>query len=110
MTSRILSLRRPRIGYARLVVAGNVPNQSQGMDYISVIRLGHMVKQPLMWSSGELVDGFEPHDHIYPCPQTHSTLSTPDGQGGGVPGVEELGGYLEGLYRVPPAKARLRLI
>ena len=64
LTSRNLSLGCPRIGYARLVVARNVSNQSQGMDYNSVITLGKPSKQPLMCSASELADGLEPHDHI----------------------------------------------
>ena len=59
-----LSLRRPRIGYARLLVARNVPNYSTIPDSRSVIRLGHKVNVPLIRPSSELGDGFEPHVHI----------------------------------------------
>ena len=31
----------------------------------SVITLGHTMEQPLMCPASELVDGYEPHDHIY---------------------------------------------
>ena len=48
LTSRALRLPGPRIGYARLLVPRYMSNQSQGMDYISVIDLGHKAKQPLM--------------------------------------------------------------
>ena len=74
MPSDILRLDGPMIGYARLVSLSYSPNQSQGMDIISVISLGHRAKQPLMRASSELVDGSEPHGCIqgtavgvYPC-------------------------------------------
>ena len=43
-----------------------------------------------------MVDGYEPHDHILAGPQTHGTLSTPDGRGEGVPGVWDREGGWEG--------------
>ena len=64
LASDILSLGRPRIGYARLVIARNVSNQSTIPDSNSVIALGHTRKQPLIRASSELGDGLEPHDHI----------------------------------------------
>ena len=48
VASFILRLTRPRIGYARLLVARNVPNQSTIMDYSRVIYLGHTGQQPLI--------------------------------------------------------------
>ena len=87
MTSRNLSLRRPRIGYARLVVAGNSPNQSQGMDINSVIRLGHSASLPLMCLLSELADGLEPHDLIYSPASSTRSRSVEHGGGEGVPGV-----------------------
>ena len=53
------------IGYARLLLARNVPNQSTIPGYRKVITLGHSAKQPLIGPASELTDGFEPHDHIY---------------------------------------------
>ena len=46
--SDYLSLDGPRIGYGRLVLLAYSSNQSQGMDILSVITLGHTCKQPLM--------------------------------------------------------------
>ena len=96
MTSRILSWRGPRIGYARLVSAKNMSNQSQGMEYNTVINLGHSPKQPLISSPSELVDGLEPHDHVLLSgPAGHAGAGVL-GVGGGVPGVGVLGGCQEG--------------
>ena len=64
VASDILRLDRPRIGYARLLVARNVPNHSTILDYSSVITLGHTSKEPLMRPRSELVDGSEPHGSI----------------------------------------------
>ena len=64
LASGDLSLRRPRIGYARLLIARNMPNHSTIPDFYSVITLGQHVKQPLIWPPSELADGFEPHVHI----------------------------------------------
>ena len=44
LASAFLSLSRPRIGYARLLLLRNKPNQSQGMDINGVITLGHSPK------------------------------------------------------------------
>ena len=48
MASDLLTLDGPRIGYARLVVAKNVPNHSTTIDSQSVIYLGHTLNLPLM--------------------------------------------------------------
>ena len=56
----------------------------------SVITLGHMSKEPLIGPSSELVDRFEPHDHILPGLRTACSVMTVPGVGGegrGVPGV-----------------------
>ena len=57
-------LGRPRIGYARLVVARNPPYYSTILDSNSVIYLGHIANVPLIGLLSELVNGLEPHDHI----------------------------------------------
>ena len=76
-----------------------MPNQSTIMDINSVISLGHTPEQPLMWSSSELTDGFEPHDMIYSGYMTRAAADMP-GQprvrGGGVPRVVQAGWYREG--------------
>ena len=66
------------------------------MDIISVISLGQLVKQPLIGPSSELVDGSEPHDHIYPRVLTARVDDDGGVDGRGVPGVGRLGGYQEG--------------
>ena len=48
LASNDLRLTGPRIGYARLVVPRNVPNQSTIIDSKSVINLGHKANQPLI--------------------------------------------------------------
>ena len=78
------------------------------MDPGSVITLGHKANQPLMYPSGELTDGSEPHDHIcsagHPCaPPSMKPLG-----GRGVPGVGQLGGYWVGLYRVLPSRSIIK--
>ena len=79
------------------------------MDINSVINVGHSPKQPLMWSPGELVDGLEPHDHIYLVPRVSSVDHGPAGVGRGVPGVQA--GWVPGrVYRVVTQPSRLRLI
>ena len=40
------------------------------MDPESVINLGHPKNIALMYPGSELVDGFEPHGLICPCPMT----------------------------------------
>ena len=65
VASDLLSLRCPRIGYARLVVARNEPNHSTIPGPRKVIYLGHKANVPLICPGSELSYGFEPHDHIY---------------------------------------------
>ena len=60
-----MTLSRPRIGYARLLLARNIPYYSTIMDSESVINLGHKVNVPLIWPRSELSYGYEPHDLIY---------------------------------------------
>ena len=48
VASDILSLDGPRIGYARLVIAGNSSNHSTILDSLSVITLGQHANVPLM--------------------------------------------------------------
>ena len=86
MTSVDLSLRRPEIGYARLVVARNSPHQSQGMDIISVITLGQQANVPLMWCPSELSYGLEPHDQIYTAGHRDVAGEVPPGRRGVYPG------------------------
>ena len=81
-----LSLLGPRIGYARLLNARNVPNYSTIADILSVITLGHTLRLPLMCPSSELVDGSEPHGQKRSAGCSVST-SRVVGRGGGVPGV-----------------------
>ena len=50
VASNSLSLDRPRIGYARLLVARNSSNQSTILDLWSVITLGHTRNVPLIGS------------------------------------------------------------
>ena len=64
IASNVLSLRRPRIGYARLVIARNVSNQSTIPDSKRPLGLGHTRNVPLIWPRSDLSDGSEPHDHI----------------------------------------------
>ena len=47
--------------------------------------------------------GLEPHDHIYPSPTPHGTLSTPECRVGVYPGWCRLGGYLGGIPGTNPA-------
>ena len=100
----------PRIGYARLVSPMDSPNQSQGMDYYSVIYYGHKAKQPLMCSSSDLGDGSEPHGLLgHHC---GSDGSTGDGQWWEevYPGWCRSWGTGRGAYRVPSLRPDLRLI
>ena len=87
-----------------------MPNQSQGLDILSVISLGHTCQQPLMCSASELLNGYEPHDHIYSAVMTgeHATLMTV--VYGGVPGVRGLGGYREGTIPGTVLRPDLTLI
>ena len=80
-------MRRPRIGYARLLVARNVPNYSTILDILSVITLGHTANVPLMRPSSDLADGFEPHGHIWSAARGTRSRSMEHGAGRGVPGV-----------------------
>ena len=94
-------MRRPRIGYARLLVAGNVPNYSTIMDSESVIMLGHSPKEPLMRPSSELSDGFEPHGLIY---SSGTPVPTADSMYGGEGCTRGSGSWVGAggvLYRVP---------
>ena len=89
-------MRRPRIGYARLLSARNVPNYSTIMDILSVITLGQVVKQPLIGSPSELSDGLEPHDYIYSAVHPHVASVQPcHGPAGVYPGLVQVG-YWEG--------------
>ena len=74
------------------------------MDIISVIRLGHRPKQPLMCSPSELLDGSEPHDHIPLVPRVSSVDHGPAGGGRGVPGVEGWVGTWRGIPGGYPAR------
>ena len=85
------------IGYGRLLVARNKPYQSQRMDIISVISLGHTVREPLMWSSSELSYGSEPHGHITQLHTATARTGSHAGVAVGVPGVG-MGGYRGGVY------------
>ena len=87
LTSGPHYLTRPRIGYARLVIARNMRKQSQGMDINSVIYVGHKVKQPLIRWTSELTDGLEPHGLKLPVRTASMSVRTGSWRGGGVPGV-----------------------
>ena len=78
------------IGYARLLIARNMPNCSTIPGLISVIYLGHKANEPLMWSPSELADGFEPHGQSYSSPCT-CWRGVELMSGGGVPGVVRAG-------------------
>ena len=52
------------IGYARLLIARNMPKRSTISDYQSVITLGHTRKEPLMRPLSELSYGLEPHGYF----------------------------------------------
>ena len=79
-----------------------MPNQSQSLDIISVINLGHKAKQPLITLVSELGDGLEPHDTIptavagpaYPVSDSRSRE--------GVPGYGWVGAW-EGYTGHPPS-------
>ena len=101
MPSEYLRWRRPRIGYARLLSPWNVPNQSQGMDYYTVIDLGHKAKEPLIGSSSELSDGLEPHDTITTAVPHRARDTVLPGRGRVYPGWCRQGGYWEGGIPVP---------
>ena len=98
------------IGYARLLVARNIPNHSTIPDSESVIYLGHTANVPLIRRLSELADGLEPHDHILlvdtadPLPPVLHRV-----QGRGVPGVA-VGGYREGAIPGTQPVSYLRLI
>ena len=100
MASDNPSLSRPRIGYARLLIAGNMPNHSTIMDPESVITLGHSARQPLMCPASELVDRLEPHGLIWSMAHRGSDGEQDMPGGAGVyPGWGRLGtGRV--LYRV----------
>ena len=66
------------------------------MDISKVIYLGHSAKQPLIWPSTELSDGFEPHGHITHRVVPGKRVPVAAVGGRGVPGVGWLGGYLGG--------------
>ena len=78
---------RPRIGYARLVIARNVPNHSTIPDSNTVIYLGHKAEQPLIGPPSELVDRSEPHGLIRSTDPNLVHDGSAGGWGGGVPGV-----------------------
>ena len=76
----------------------------------SVITLGHSPNVPLIQARGELSYGLEPHDHIYTADQPARTSAVYMLGGGvrrGVPGVVQLGGYLEGYYTGYPAQGQI---
>ena len=96
------------IGYARLLVARNIPNYSTIPDFYSVITLGKHLKQPLIRPSSELADRLEPHDLIYSAVPVVRQCWVP---GGGVAGVYPgwgLGGYQEGAIPGTQPTASLR--
>ena len=64
MASDNLSLDRPRIGYARPLIASYSSNHSTIIDYYSVITLGHTYNVPLIRSPSDLSYGSEPHGLI----------------------------------------------
>ena len=110
MPSDSLRLRRPEIGYARLVIAGNMSNYSTILDLKCVIYLGHMSNVPLMRPPSDLADGLEPH-----APLPHAVVQGP------LPpvlvlgrrctrGGLELGGYREGSIPGTNQPMDLRLI
>ena len=84
------------IGYARLVVARNSSNQSQGSGSKSVIDLGHKAEQPLMYRASELSYGIEPHDHIWSSPRGSSVDHGPAVAWEGCTRGAVLGGCREG--------------
>ena len=104
MPSVSLNLRRPRIGYARLVIARNSVSALAYPGINSVITLGHSPKTATNPSLSELSDGLEPHGHI-----EHRWLGTRDvhvrwGREGGTRGGAE-GGYMGGCYTGYPPEA-----
>ena len=91
-----LSLRRPRIGYARLLLAKNTRNYSTIPGILSVITLGHTLNVPLMCLPSELSDGFEPHGLIQVSVQPAGVDEDGWVGRGCTRGGAWLGGYLEG--------------
>ena len=87
---------RPRIGYARLGLARNMPNHSTILDPQSVITLGHTANVPLIGPSSELTDGSEPHGHIPQRGQHGVPGQLVACRHGVYPGWCRLGGYREG--------------
>ena len=80
------------------------------MDYIKVIILGHMVKQPLMCRSSELVDGSEPHGLLLSVRAATGCMTAVHGGEEVYPGWCKLGGAGRVLYRVPsqePARGQI---
>ena len=86
----------PRIGYARLLLARNVPNHSTIPDPKSVISLGQLPNVPLIRPRSELSYRFEPHDYIYSAVPARAPAGQSRRAVAGVPGVRGLGGYREG--------------
>ena len=100
MASNSLTLDGPRIGYARLLVANNVPYYSTILDSKSVITLGHSARVPLIGPRSELGYRFEPTT-IFVLLYTEYATVAADAAGRGVPGVGAAGGYREGAIPVP---------
>ena len=73
------------------------------MDINDVIMLGHLRNTQLLVGLSELVDGFEPHDHILLAGQTvrhgDHAREYPGWSGGVYPGWCRQGGSTGGLYR-----------
>ena len=63
-----------------------------------------------MYPSGELADGLEPHGQLDHASVRHGGMVQPSGQWGGVPGVVQWGGYLEGAIPGTTQPTHLRLI
>ena len=80
------------------------------MDIYKVINLGHIGNLALMYPSGELVDGFEPHGHIAPAATTPRCIGMDDVGAGCTRGWWSWVGTWRGAYRVLAQPARLRLI
>ena len=80
------------------------------MDYYKVIILGHRAKQPLIRSPSELVDGSEPHDHIYSGYTAAARTGSHAGYGSRCTRGGGLGGYREGGIPGTSPRPDLRLI
>ena len=96
-----LIMSRPRIGYARLLVARNERMVVIYTDRREVIYLGHTSKYAPCGRLSELSYRFEPHGTIWSYTQTTHPDRREGWWGRGVPGVVGWVGGLGGLYRHP---------